>query len=185
MHGLTVLEDAPNVRVFTSSIGAQASHDPARFVRAIKEASAGPVSDEVTRAIEVPNLAYIHDSPIAKVVLAISSIEALAADHEGWSQQQLDTIDQIRSWLCTHRTEGVDEVVAAIEKLRPRSLRQQAKRLLDEHGLTSLWPAWDGVYGRRVGYGTRQRRGENLRQDRARNREAARSDAPVRSRVAL
>ena len=149
VHGLTVLEDAPNLRVFTSNIGAQASHDPARFVRAIEEASAGALSDEVTRAIEVLNLAYIHDSPIAKVVLAISSIEALAANHEEWSQQQLDTIDQILSWLCTHRTEGVDEVVAAIEKLRPRSLRQQAKRLLDEHRLTSLWPAWDEVYGRR------------------------------------
>ena len=97
------------------------------------------------------NLAYINHEPLAKVVLAVSSIEALAAGDAGWTPSQLDMIKWAADRVEAQFGNAAEAVADAIRRVRYLSLRQQAKRLLDRHGLLELWPDWEDVYGRRSG----------------------------------
>ena len=151
IHGLTILPDDENVRVVGGEATGRVTHDPAEFVRAIEEAATKGMSQDVVQAISVLNLAQINESPIAKVVLAISSIEALAVQGEGWTASQREVIGGAAEWV--HREFGdcsaAQEVTVAIQRVRQYSLRQQAKQLLTEHDLLTSWADWDKVYGRR------------------------------------
>ena len=155
IHGLTVLPDDENVLVAGggATVRVAHGHDPTEFVRAIEEAAAKGVSQGVVQAISVLNLAQINDSPTAKVVLAISSIEALAVQGEGWTASQRKTIDQAINWVHSEfgDSDAVHEVTDAIQRMHQHSLRQQAKRLLRKHNLLTWWSDWEDVYGRRSG----------------------------------
>ena len=153
IHGLTVLPDDKNVRVVGGGATGRVTHDPAEFVRAIEEAETEGVSQDVVQATSVLNLAQINESPIAKVVLAISSIEALAVQGEGWTASQREMIDQATNWVHSEfgDSDAVHEVTDAIQRMHQHSLRQQAKRLLRKHDLLTWWSDWEDVYGRRSG----------------------------------
>ena len=77
------------------------------------------------------NLAEMNQDPIAKVVLAISTVEGLATDLP-WTDGQRKLIENSAAWLET--TQGkendVSEVVEAIRRLRKESIRQRLKKLL-------------------------------------------------------
>ena len=79
VHGLMVFPDDDDIRVISAEGRGRATHDPREFIRAIEETIADGVTHDVEQAIRVLNLAHINESSLAKVVLAISSIEALAA----------------------------------------------------------------------------------------------------------
>ena len=151
IHGLTVLPDDENVRIAGGEATAHVTHDPAEFVRAIEETATEGVSQDVVQAISVLNLAQINESPIAKVVLAISSVEALAVQGEGWAASQRKMIDQATDWVHSEfeESDAVHEVTDAIQRMHQHSLRQQAKRLLRKHNLLTRWPDWEEVYKRR------------------------------------
>ena len=151
IHGLTVLPDDENIRVAGGEATGRVTHDPAKFVRAIEEAATEGVSQDVVQAISVLNLAQINESPIAKVVLAISSIEALAVQGEGWTASQREMIKRATDWVHGEfgDSSAAHEVTDAIQRIRQYSLRQQAKRLLTEHDLMAWWEDWEKVYGRR------------------------------------
>ena len=103
--------------------------------RCIRSQTQHERSSKTQQAIRVLNLAHIGDSPIAKVVLAMSSIEALVADSQGWTSTQLAMVRQAAGWVRGEFGESVhaSEAADAIKRLHHRSLRQQAKRLLEKH----------------------------------------------------
>ena len=152
VHGLAVVPDNENIRFGPGNASATTAHDPERFLGAIKEAAGGDVSHEVQRAIEVLNLAQISESPLARVVLAVSSIEALAQENTGWTDSQHRIMDTAANWILGEfgDNEAVRSVIAAIRRMRQQSLRQQAKKLFDQHSLDAdLWQQWESVYGHR------------------------------------
>ena len=151
IHGLTVLPDDENIRIAGGGATGHVTHDPAEFVRAIEQAATEGVSQDVVQAISVLNLAQINESPIAKVVLAISSIEALAVQGEGWTVSQRKMIDQATDWVHNEfgDSDAVHEVIDAIHRVPQYSLRQQIKWLLTEHDLMTWWADWEEVYKRR------------------------------------
>ena len=93
VHGLSVLPDDDNLRVFSSTADGRVTHDAAEFIRSLEEAAEGTESRETARALHALNLAQINHEPLAQVVLAVSSIEAMAADSEGWTDAQLGMIE--------------------------------------------------------------------------------------------
>ena len=151
VHGLSVVPDNQEICFMSLSATGSVTHDPQEFIRSIEEAAARGVPDNVMRAIRVLNHAQINENPIAKVVLAISSIEALAAVNTGWSESQMDMVKQAQNWVTSKFGDGDEarEVGDAIQKVRVQSVRQQAKRLLEENGLMEYWNGWDQMYRHR------------------------------------
>ena len=151
VHGLSVLPEDENLRIVSGSATGTVTHDPLEFVRSIEETSTQEVSEKVMRAITVLNLAQINESSIAKVALAISSIEELADTGGGWSESQKKIIRETSDCLVSKYGDDDDvrEVGDAIQRVHHFSLRQQTKRLLMEHDLMSCWNDWDEMYKRR------------------------------------
>ena len=97
------------------------------------------------------NLAQINHEPLVQVVLAVSSIEAMAADSEGWTDAQLGMIKWAAARVRSEFGAAANPVVDAIRKTHHRSLRQQTRRLLERHGLLDRRSEWENVYARRSG----------------------------------
>ena len=110
----------------------------------------GPPS--IRRAIRVLSLAEINEDPIAKLVLAVSTIEGLATDPP-WTDGQREIIDSAASWA--ERAHGDREeamqVVEAIRQIRQGSIRQRIRKLLQANDLSNVWRDWDSLYNRRSG----------------------------------
>ena len=151
VHGLTVLPDGDNIRIFSGVGTGHVTHDSREFVLAIEETATKGVSHEVEHAIHMLNQAQINESHLAKVVLTISSIEALSGKNEGWRPAQREIIDRATAWVHAEFTESesVREVTAAMRRIHQLSLRQQTKRLLERYNLMAWWKDWEDVYGRR------------------------------------
>ena len=151
VHGLSILPDDGRVVVAVGNASGHVTHDPVEFVRAIEEATTRGVTQEVSQAICVLNLAQINESPFATVVLAISSIESIAVKGEKWTSAQQDMLNGAKEWIFEEfgATSATREVAEAITRSYKNSLRQKARRLLTENDLLTLWPKWDNVYSRR------------------------------------
>ena len=151
VHGLIVMPDAENIRIFAPEARGRVTHDSRKFILAIEEAATKGVSHEVEHAIHVLNQAHINESSLAKVVLTISSIEALSGKNKSWTPFQREIIDRATALVHKEFTDSVAvrEVTDAIKRMHHRSLRQQAKRLLEQYDLLSWWADWEDVYGRR------------------------------------
>ena len=98
VHGLAVFQDDLRFSAGGQPTGI-VTHDPQEFICAIEQSATIGVSSKTQQAIRVLDLAHISDSPIAKVVLAISSIEALATDSQGWSSTQFEMVRQAAGWV--------------------------------------------------------------------------------------
>ena len=154
IYGLAVIPEDNRIRIFQAEAKGRVTHDPRRFILAIEEAASNRVvSRDIEEAVHVLNLALINESNTAKVVLAISAIEAMAAgiDDEGWTKSQREMIRQAISWMREKfgYRDDASEVADAIQRVHHYSLRQQARRLLKEHDLLALRDEWEDVYDRR------------------------------------
>ena len=125
------------------------------FVQALQEAFpesevSGGDCPSIRRAVRVLNLAEISTEPIAKVVLAVSTIEGLATD-PSWTDVQKKLIESAAAWL--DRTHGGGEetgqVVEAILRTRHSSIRQRIRKMLTSNGLSVLWRDWEALYSKR------------------------------------
>ncbi|MYD16560.1 MAG: hypothetical protein F4W99_05385, partial [Chloroflexi bacterium] len=156
IHGITVLpDDGKALSVRLSQAEGRALANAASFVSAFEEAF--PAGDGGTagrsalrRAVRVLNLAEMNPDPIAKVVLAISMVEGLAADLS-WTDAQKEMIESAASWVDREYADKVEaeQVVLAIRRTRQASIRQRMRRLLDANGLSELWRDWDTLYSKR------------------------------------
>ena len=156
VHGIVILPDDGKTRfVRLGQPTVQVRSNAGDFVLAIEEAlPEGDVSGSdfpsIRRAIRVLNLAEMNTDPIAKVVLAISTIEGLATDPP-WTDEQQKLIESSAAWL--ERTHGdVEEtrqVIEAILRVRRESIRQRIRKSLAANELSGVWEDWETLYSKR------------------------------------
>ena len=153
VHGITILpDDGKTVFVSAGRPTVQTRSNAGAFVRALEEALPeieAPQDDfpAIRRAIRLLNLAVMNEDPIARVVLAVSTIEGLATDPP-WTDEQRKLIESAATWL--NRTHGDEEetreIVEAILRVRKESIRQGIKKYLAANKLSDLWQDWDKLY---------------------------------------
>ena len=169
VHGIVILPDDGNNLFARSRANAQVLANAGHFVRSLEECLSedDPLrsgSPSIRRAIRVLNLAEINEDPIAKLVLAVSTIEGLAEDPP-WSDEQRQLIENAAAWL--ERTHGdreeAEQVVEAIRQVRKESIRQRIRKLLQANDLSNVRRDWDKLYNRRSGlfHGRSQAGGEH------------------------
>ena len=156
VHGIVIFpDDGKTLFVRMGRARGQVRSNASNFVRALKEAL--PESDvsgrdlpSIRRAIRVLNLAEMNTDPIAKMVLAISTIEGLATDPP-WTDEQQNLIESSAARL--NRTHGdgeeINQVIEAILRVRKESIRQRIRKLLILNELSGMWQDWDKLYSKR------------------------------------
>ncbi|MCY4029420.1 MAG: hypothetical protein OXH75_24260 [Acidobacteria bacterium] len=157
VHGIVILPDDGNNLFARFRANPQVLANAGHFARSLEEClpEDDPLrngSPSIRRAIRVLNLAEINEDPIAKLVLAVSTIEGLA-EGPPWSDVQRQLIEDAAAWL--ERAHGDHEeaqrVVEAIRQVRRESIRQRIRKLLQANDLSNLWLDWDRLYDRRSG----------------------------------
>ena len=156
VHGLVVLpDDGRNVFARGGRATLLVRTHARYFVRSLEEClpanrPLGHGSPATRRAIRVLSLAEITEDPIAKLVLAVSTIEGLATDPP-WTAKQRELLDSAATWLERAHSgrEEAAQVVAAIPGVRRESIRQRVRKLLQANDLSQLWRAWDSLYTKR------------------------------------
>lgn len=156
VHGIVILPDDDNT-VFmrlpapVPVVRSNAEH----FVEALEQAlpkgdKRSGESPSIRRAVRILNLAEMSQDPIAKTVLAISTVEGLAVDPP-WTDEQAKLIEKAAKQIedTCGNAEDARQVIEAIRQIRRESIRQRIRKLLELNGLSSLWPAWDSLYARR------------------------------------
>ena len=157
VHGIVILPDDENNVFARARANAQVLANAGHFVRSLEEClpendplQSGPPS--IRRAIRVLSLAEINEDPIAKLVLAVSTIEGLATDPP-WTDGQRELIESAAAWV--ERAHGDREeamqVLEAIRQIRQGSIRQRIRKLLQANDLSNVWRDWDSLYKRRSG----------------------------------
>ena len=155
LHGIVVLPDDDNTVFFRARGSGHARPNADHFVKALEESlpesnATRSGSPSIRRAIRVMNLAEMNKEPIAKMVLAISTIEGLANDPP-WTDRQQKLIEDAAAWVeRSHgELEEAAQVVKAIRQVRQESIRQRIRRLLAENDLSDVRREWDDLYARR------------------------------------
>ena len=153
VHGIAVLPDDGKTlfaRLRPATVQVRSSAD--YFVGALEEAfpdsnALGNDSPSVRRAIRVLNLAEMSDDPIAKTVLAVSTIEGLATAPP-WTDMQQRLVEDAANWLeQTHGdAEGAQQVIDVMRSVRRESIRQRVRNLLAANDLSMLWKHVVDVY---------------------------------------
>ena len=156
IHGILVLPDDGKTRFVRGGRAEGTVRSNADdFVRALEEAFPEPEVSAaerpaIRRAVRVLNLAEMNTDPIAKVVLAISTIEGLATDPD-WTELQKEMITDAADWLerAQGGEEGTGQVIEAIRRIRQSSIRQRIRTMLDANDLSLVWEDWDALYSKR------------------------------------
>ena len=158
VHGIVILPDDGNNVFARWRVNAQVRANTGHFARSLEECLPGndPLrsgSPSIRRAIRVLNLAEINEDPIAKLVLAVSTIEGLAKDPP-WSDEQRQLIENAGAWLerAHGDREEAQQVVEAVRQVWKESIRQRIRKLLKANDLSSVWKDWDRLYERRSGF---------------------------------
>ena len=171
VHGIVVLPDDGNSVFGRGRANVQVLANAGHFVRSLEEClpeSRPPRrgSPSIRRAIRVLSLAEISEDPIAKLVLAVSTIEGLATDPP-WTDGERELIDSAAAWVeqaHANREEEAMQVGEAIRRVRRESIRQRIRKLLQANDLSHVWQDWDKLYNRRSGlFHGRSEAGSELR----------------------
>ena len=174
VHGVVILPDDGNNVIARTRASGKVLANAGQFVRSLEEclSETDPRrldSPSIRRAIRILNLAEVNKDPIAKVVLAVSTIEGLATGPP-WTDEQRKLIDSTAAGLQQIHGDGeeVTQVREAIRRIRKESIRQRIRKLLQANDLSSVWHDWDGLYARRSdlfhdrGETEREHRGRHL-----------------------
>ena len=155
IHGLVVLPDDGKTIFLRFRWEPTVRSNAADFVQALEEAfSERDVSTAdkpaIRRAVRVLNLAEMNTDPIAQVVLAVSTIEGMAAD-PAWTESQKEMIKGAAEWVerAYGEEEATEQVVQAIRRIRQSSIRQRIRIMLEEYALLDLWKDWEDLYSKR------------------------------------
>ena len=157
VHGIVILPDDGNNVFARWRANAQVLANPDHFARSLEECLPGNEpprsgSTSIRRAIRVLSLAEINEDPIAKLVLAVSTIEGLVKDSP-WSDEQQQLIEDAAAWLerAHGDREEAQQVVKAVRQVRKESIRKQIRKLLQANDLSGVWQDWDRLYKKRSG----------------------------------
>ena len=148
VHGIVILPDDGNNVFARWPMTAQVLANTGHCARSLEECLPGndPLqsgSPSIRRAIRMLSLAEINEDPIAKLVLAVSTIEGLAKDPQ--------LIENAAAWLERAHSdrEEAQQVVEAVRQVRKGSIRQRIRKLLKANDLWSVRKDWDRLYERR------------------------------------
>ena len=148
VHGIVILPDDGNNVHARWPMTAQVLANTGHFARSLEEClpGNGPLQSgslSIRRAIRMLSLAEINEDPIAKLVLAVSTIEGLAKD--------LQLIENAATRLERAHSdrEEAQQVVEAVRQVRKGSIRQRIRKLLKANDLWSVREDWDRLYKRR------------------------------------
>ena len=137
VHGIVILPDDGNNVFARWRVNAQVQANTGHFARSLEECLPGndPLrsgSPSIRRAIRVLNLAEINEDPIAKLVLAVSTIEGLAKDPP-WSDEQRQLIENAAAWLerAHGDREEAQQVVKAVRQVWKGSIRQRDTEVVE------------------------------------------------------
>lgn len=155
IHGLVVLpDDGKKLLLGMGRADLTVRSNADGFVQALQEAFpegavSGDESPSIRRAVRVLSLAEISTDPIAKVVLAISTIESLATD-PSWTDEQEQMIESTVAWVERTHDDGeeIRQIVEAIRRIR-NSIGQKVRKLLAANDLSDLWREWSDLYSKR------------------------------------
>ena len=159
VHGIVILPDDGNNVHARWPMTAQVLANTGHFARSLEECLPGndplrsgspSIRRAIRRAIRMLSLAEINEDPIAKLVLAVSTIEGLAKDPP-WSDEQRQLIENAAAWLERAHSdrEEPQQVVEAVRQVRKGSIRQRIRKLLKANDLWSVRKDWDRLYERR------------------------------------
>lgn len=154
VHGLTVLPDDDNIRFPIVEATGTTSMSHEQFGLAFSQALEALPSDGylVPEGVRLLNLALMCSQPLAKLIVALSSVEALAHGEE-WSEDQKLIVRELaegaRGAVAGTEKEREEIASALVGSLRRFSVRQGVRRVLERHGLGQLLKEWDAVYNLR------------------------------------
>ena len=155
VHGIVVLPDDGNNVFAHGRASGRVLANAGDFMRSLEECltEGGPLRSDpssIRRAIRVLSLAEISKDPITKLVLAVSTIEGLAADPP-WTNEQRELLESVAACLKNAHGDGEEamQVVEAIQRVRRESIRQRIRKLLQANGLSHVWRDSESLYQKR------------------------------------
>lgn len=154
VHGLSIHPDDDLTRFPVVSADAVVTAQVDGLVEALQQLSLQPLSlGDAAVGLRLLNLAIMDNQPLARLVLALAAVEALA-EGENWTSNQACFIEKIANDI--EEGSGGDseqlEIADGIRKSLFRlSIRQGVKRFLGRLGLQDLQKDWDRLYGVRSG----------------------------------
>ena len=156
VHGLAVVPDDEATRFPLIEAEPIVHADPKQFMSALAElATVLPVQlSTAAEGVRILNLALINLQPLARIVLAVSAVEALGQD-ETWTNAQATLIDELATQVeigaGARDAERLEVAEALRRSLHRIGLRQGVMRVLARLGLQHLRKEWDRIYGMRSG----------------------------------
>ena len=130
---------------------------PEHLLTVIAELGAGPniqIDGTAEAGIRLVNLAILNSEPLAKLVLALSAVEALGQT-ENWSSGQRSVLSGLAGNLEAGPRATDPETLEVADALRRSmhrlGLRQGVMRVLNAIGLGHLKADWDRIYSARSG----------------------------------
>jgi hypothetical protein len=162
VHGLLIVPDNENSKVFILEGQATVSADPGQLIAAVEELSHAGLTDlgNCTIGVRLLNFALMSSEALARAVLAFAAVEALGQD-EMWSDRQRRRLEELASEVDIEAA-GKDSELREISEALRRSLhriglRQGVLRVLQRLDLNCLKKDWDRLYTVRSGifHGTR------------------------------
>lgn len=150
IHGLMVMPDDELTRIPSGGITLTGTADPAPLVEALRELGyRAPLRVAGTAAsVRNLNLALMSRESLARIVLAISTVEALGQS-ETWTEEQTTLLAALANQVEHNEANDLSsrEVADALRRSIHRiGLRQGVKRVLSRLGLGRLLKEWDRIY---------------------------------------
>lgn len=154
VHGLSIHPDDDLTKFPVVSAEAVVTAQVDGLLEALQQLGLQPLRlGDAAVGLRLLNLAIMDNQPLARLVLALSAVEALA-EGEKWTQSQADFIKILANDV--EEGSGGDseklEIADAIRKSLFRlSIRQGVKRFLARIDRQDLLKDWDRLYGARSG----------------------------------
>lgn len=152
IHGVDAYREDIPATIFLTEARATVSFLPQTFVHELDAsytAWSQPVTPDLEHALRLRAEANLTGDGLARMILAIASVEALTPD-EFWTPKQQELLrslaDTARTFAGFNPTE-IEEVVERITGQRRLSVNQGFRRLFDRIGLQEIWPRWNDLYG--------------------------------------
>ena len=145
VHGLLIRPDDYKPAGAGIRAAITAASDPMIFLGAMRELADQPsITEHVIAPVRLLNLARITSQPLARIVLAISAVESVAAerDAEGkkWSTKQRKSIKNLAEKITD------PEVSRAVKNVQKSSVAKSVERLLCCIGLGRFRKEWKRIY---------------------------------------
>lgn len=150
VHGVDVYREDIPVRIFLVEAHGTVTQNPQDFLAEVSASYtewSQPMAG-VEQALRLRAEASLARENLARMILAIASVEALTPD-EFWTDRQAALLRHLAASASSFpeiSQDEIDEVVERITGQRKISVSQGFRRLFHRIGLQALWPRWRELY---------------------------------------